>query len=111
MRKGGEDLNGSGKEKGSSEESDQEEVGTLYGLGDRVDPWKPERQSRIVKWLGVEKRGEVNRSPTWWENATRCWGGITPPAGIILIIIILGWCVTTREKSTPGGRSRSRLRG
>ncbi|VUZ83853.1 hypothetical protein MELA_00211 [Candidatus Methylomirabilis lanthanidiphila] len=80
MRKGGEDLNGSGKEKGSSEESDQEEVGTLYGLGDRVDPWKPERQSCIVKWLGVEKRGEINRSPTWWENATRCWGGTTPPS-------------------------------
>lgn len=32
MRKGGEDLNGSGKEKGSSEESDQEEVGTCMAL-------------------------------------------------------------------------------
>jgi hypothetical protein len=37
-KKGGENLNGSGKEKGGNEEDgDQEEVGTLYGLGDRMN--------------------------------------------------------------------------
>lgn len=39
MRKGGENLNGSGKEKGGNEETgNQEEVGMLLGLGNRIDP-------------------------------------------------------------------------
>ncbi|MDE2058211.1 MAG: hypothetical protein KGL31_02535 [candidate division NC10 bacterium] len=52
MRKGGENLNGS-EEKGSTKEGDEEEVGTLLGLGDRIDPEKPEMKRLYVNGFGL----------------------------------------------------------
>lgn len=73
-KKGGENLNGSGKEKGGNEEDgDQEEVGTLYGLGDRMN----------LEELSIGKSYSVALTV---ERGHPLLGGVSPPAGIIIIL-------------------------
>lgn len=68
MRKGGENLNGSGKEKGGNEETgDQEEVGMLLGVGNRIDP----------EGLSIERRRSVALRV---ERGRPLLGGVTPPS-------------------------------
>ena len=74
MRKGGENLNGSGKEKGGNEETgDQEEVGMLLGVGNRIDP----EQLYIVRCRSVALRVERGRP---------LLGGVTPPQPVLLLL-------------------------
>lgn len=69
-KKGGENLNGSGKEKGSSEEGDQEEVRTPEGFGGRTDPEKS--KSRRIAIIGLGSRSAE-------ESVGHLDGGKMPP--------------------------------
>lgn len=74
MRKGGENLNGSGKEKGGNkEDSDQEEVEILEAPGSRND----------CDELCDERRSSVALTV---ERVHPLLGGATPPADILIIL-------------------------